>query len=284
MELIKKINNNFAIAKDSKGQEVIVSGKGIGFQKMPMLLPKDVIVSKVYYGISSKYISFLSEISEDIINVSEKILEFAKRRIDTDLNPNYLFTLADHTDFCIKRIQQGLELDFSLTYDFKLLYMNELEVGHFAIKIIKEDLGIILPEKEAYGFAINLINSEIKISKNSEKDEINHLIVLTVKMIEEELNFKIDKNTDNYERFELHLRYLFSTIWKGSTDTSENELIFRQVSNKYTKEYRTVKKIKDMLYKKKKWNVSNDELLYLIMHINRLYFRQQFYENRDKQI
>ena len=35
MKLLKKINNNFALAEDSKGEKVIVEGLGVGFQKMP---------------------------------------------------------------------------------------------------------------------------------------------------------------------------------------------------------------------------------------------------------
>ena len=31
MKLIKKINNNFVLAEDSAGNQVIVEGKGIGF-------------------------------------------------------------------------------------------------------------------------------------------------------------------------------------------------------------------------------------------------------------
>ena len=34
MKLLKKINNNFALALDSRGEQIIVEGKGMGFQKM----------------------------------------------------------------------------------------------------------------------------------------------------------------------------------------------------------------------------------------------------------
>lgn len=35
MELFKKINNNVALARDAKGREMVVFGKGIGFPAMP---------------------------------------------------------------------------------------------------------------------------------------------------------------------------------------------------------------------------------------------------------
>lgn len=35
MEVYKKINNNVALARDAKGRELVVFGKGIGFASMP---------------------------------------------------------------------------------------------------------------------------------------------------------------------------------------------------------------------------------------------------------
>lgn len=279
MELIKKINNNFAIAKDSSGKEIIVSGKGIGFIKMPSVLTDSSSVSRVYYGISPKYISFLSEIPEAIINVSEKIVEYAKSTISENLNPNLLFTIADHTDFCIKRIQQGMKIDFSMTLDFKLLYKKELEVGYYAIKLIKEDMGIDLPEKEAYGFAMNCINSKKEASKNTEQNEIEYLIDLTVETIEKQLNFKVIRNADNYERFELHLRYLFSKIQNEKIIVTSNDALFHQMCIEHPGLYECVDKIKSILYEKKGWQINNDELLYMMLHIHRIYFRQQHSNN-----
>ena len=38
MEIIKKINNNIALARDAKGREMVVFGKGIGFPATPYTL------------------------------------------------------------------------------------------------------------------------------------------------------------------------------------------------------------------------------------------------------
>lgn len=35
MEVYKKINNNVALARDAKGRELVVFGKGIGFASLP---------------------------------------------------------------------------------------------------------------------------------------------------------------------------------------------------------------------------------------------------------
>ena len=55
MKLLKKINNNYALALDSNGEEIIVSGRGIGFQKMPCDLNDLSLISRTYYDIDLKY-------------------------------------------------------------------------------------------------------------------------------------------------------------------------------------------------------------------------------------
>ena len=44
MKLLKKINNNFALAEDSKGEQVIVEGRGVGFRPFPG--PITVLIQK----------------------------------------------------------------------------------------------------------------------------------------------------------------------------------------------------------------------------------------------
>ena len=39
MQIFKKINNNVALARDAKGRELVVFGKGIGFPAMRMSSP-----------------------------------------------------------------------------------------------------------------------------------------------------------------------------------------------------------------------------------------------------
>lgn len=57
MKLLKKINNNYALALDSRGEKIIVEGRGIGFQKMPCELSDLSLVSKTYYNTKDKMLT-----------------------------------------------------------------------------------------------------------------------------------------------------------------------------------------------------------------------------------
>ena len=74
MKVIKNINNNVAICVDDNGHEVVAMGKGIGFSKPPY----EVDLSKIdrtYYSLDSHYVTLLSEIPEEVIDVTLEIVE-----------------------------------------------------------------------------------------------------------------------------------------------------------------------------------------------------------------
>ena len=51
MQVIKKINNNFAICVDGEGNELIAFGKGIGFPKVPYEIEDLSVINRTFYDI-----------------------------------------------------------------------------------------------------------------------------------------------------------------------------------------------------------------------------------------
>ena len=47
MLILKKINNNVALASDGAGEEIVVFGKGVGFPRMPYELEDESVVERV---------------------------------------------------------------------------------------------------------------------------------------------------------------------------------------------------------------------------------------------
>ena len=48
MKIMKILNNNLVLSKDSQGNEVIVKGKGIGFNKKRFDIIEDDIIEKIF--------------------------------------------------------------------------------------------------------------------------------------------------------------------------------------------------------------------------------------------
>ncbi|MGM0322038.1 beta-glucoside operon transcriptional antiterminator [Enterococcus sp. AZ067] len=274
MRLVKKINNNFALALDSSGEEVIVSGKGVGFLKLPMDITDLSMINRTYYDIDKKYIGLLNELPEDIISVSAKITDYAKSKLKTSLNPNMVFTLADHINFSIERNKKGNIFTFPLSYDFEQLYPKELEVAKYAMKIIKNDLGVELSSSESIGIAMNIVNAESFISKKDEEKEFIDLIEELTKIVENYFDIELNKNSFNFSRFITHLRYLFKRLSEKRPMASENHKMYQVLSINNPRTNECVNKIENYFRRKKNWKLDDEEKLYLILHVNRVISRE----------
>ena len=103
MKIIRKINNNAAVAQDRKGREMVVLGRGVGFGTMPYELTDLSRIYRTFYDVDPRYFDALAELPQDVVLASADIVEQAEIALDGELNPNLTFTLADHIAFAIQR-------------------------------------------------------------------------------------------------------------------------------------------------------------------------------------
>ena len=125
MKVIKNINNNVAICVDDNGHEVVAMGKGIGFSKPPY----EVDLSKIdrtYYSLDSHYVTLLSEIPEEVIDVTLEIVEKGSDYLGVNLSRTFWFSLCDHINFAIENVKNGLVISNPMTNEIKHLYEKEM--------------------------------------------------------------------------------------------------------------------------------------------------------------
>ena len=99
MKLLRKINNNAAVAQDNRGREMVVLGRGVGFHSMPYELTDLSVVYRTFYDVDPQYYEILSNLPEDALLAAADITEQSEITLRTELNPNLPFTLADHIAF-----------------------------------------------------------------------------------------------------------------------------------------------------------------------------------------
>ena len=208
MKIIKKLNNNVAIGIDNNENECIIFGKGIGFPKIPYDLMDLSKIDRTYYKKKKKYLGLIDEIPEEIFSISSKIVEKAKINLNCELNPNLLFTLADHINFSIERLRNNIEIKNPLAYDIEHLYSKEMIVGFHALKYIKEILNVELPRDEASSIAIHIVNAEAEHYNMEDTIKNTKVLKEILDIITSTLDKKIDENSYSYSRFIIHMRYL----------------------------------------------------------------------------
>lgn len=275
MKVIKNINNNVSLCIDSKGRELIAFGKGIGFQKPPYELPLSKI-ERTFYNVLPDQLALFEQIPEEIFDVTMFIVDMATEKLKAQLNPNITFVLADHINFAIQRHKQGLKVRMPNATMLEADYPIEFEIGKQGVALIRKKLKIGLSADEQISIALHLINAESipaelnQTTLNREKITEDILMV-----IEEQFQLSIPRSSFNTQRFVTHLNYLLGRIESNQKVESSNEKLFVSVKQEYPQSYQCAMKIEEYLKKNMGYLASNEEILYLMLHINRLTAREQ---------
>ena len=270
VQIIKKINTSAAIALDSAGQEIVVLGKGIGFPEVPYELTDLSKVERTFYDVNSRYFGIIENLPNSILTASAEIVEMAKFELQAELNPNLPFTLADHLNFAVERLKKGVDLTNAIAYDVRNYYPVEIELGMKSLEIMKERANITLPESEAVNIAMHLINAEAK------KDDLPFVFKTTKifseieKIVETNLAMTLDRESYEYSRFITHLRYLIQRLSIGKNIKGKNEMMLSILAENYPKIYKCAKEIVNYLEGTWNFTCTEDEILYLMLHINRV--------------
>lgn len=274
MKIIKVLNNSLVLAAGQNEEEIIVMGKGIGFNgKVGEQLQEDKI-EKVFVvkneEKAKEYVALMEASSKECLEVAQTILQKAEKDMDTQFNEQLFMMLVDHISFAVTRCKEGIIIQNRLLSQVKKFYPKEFELGKEAIKLINEKLNINLPEEEAGNIAFHLVNA-----KSDEKSMENTL--LTVKLMKDivaiiQYHFQmiIDEESLSYSRFITHLQFFIQRLLEGKMMGKKDDFILQQVRMKYPKEYECALLIKEYVKGQMDKVIENDELLYLTIHITRI--------------
>ncbi|WP_057769255.1 PRD domain-containing protein [Lactobacillus selangorensis] len=273
MKAVKKINNNVAVCLDSNGDELVAFGKGLGFPKMPYEITDLSKITMTFYKLNFHYYQLLKEIPAAIFDVSADIVAEAQQVIPKSLNPNLIFSLADHINFAITRLKDygGMQLPFS--YDVEQLYPAETQVGYDAVKMINQRLAVNLPNSEVTAIAMHFVNSQSPEvgAENDEPASVNDLIEQATKIIEQEFDIQIDRKEFTYNRFVMHLRYYIKRIQeKDPLTENDNATLFNTMKEEDPQIYLGAKRIADDIDTQLHTHSTKDEIFYLMIYVKRI--------------
>lgn len=270
MKAIKKINNNVAICVDSNNKELIAFGKGIGFPAMPYDIEDLSLISMTFYRIDNRFYNLIEEIPENVFEVAALITQKAQTILKCNLNPNLVVGLADHINFAIMRMKKYKKMKMLFSYDVEQLYPKETGLGRYAVELIQKKLYVNLPDSEITSIAMHFVNAEEENEPETEGSDSEELIWEVVDKIENFFSIIIDRNDFNYNRFAMHLRYYLKRVRERNQFIDDNIEIIQVMKEKNPKVYECAQMISTFIDEKLKSKSTEDEMLYLMMHINRI--------------
>lgn len=217
MKVIKNINNNISLCLDSRNNEVVAFGKGIGFTKPPYDVPLSKI-DRTFYDVDEEQLAVLNRIPENVLEAAA-------------------------------------------------------EIGKQALNILKKRLDIALPREEAAAIALHFVNYKAQAETTPDID-YGSIIEQATGIIEQELQVTVDRDSFNYYRFVTHMHYMMKRTLDDAMIDTQNRDIFESMKKEYPSIYSCSVKVAALIEQQLKKSLSEEEILYLILHINRLCARE----------
>ena len=273
MKIKKILNNNVAIAMNEQGEEIVIMGKGLVFQKKAGDEVVEEQVEKHFYlkdkSVKDKLGKLIADIPIEHLTLAEETIHYAEQTLDKKLDETIYLTLTDHIHFAIVRQKQNINITNKLLWEVKKFYKEEYRIGLYAIGLIKEKIGINLPEDEAANIAIHIANAELH--------EQMSIMLDIIKIVQDILNIvkyhfivEFDEESLVYLRFLTHVKFFAQRLLnKELVEDSDNGL-FDIMKEKVPEAYECVVKIKKYIEKYYDYTVCKEEMMYLMLHINRL--------------
>ncbi|MHC5227799.1 PRD domain-containing protein [Enterococcus sp. LJL99] len=271
MKVIKKINNNVAECLDDNGNYLIAFGKGIGFPKTPYELTDLTKVTMTFYKLNEHFESLLREIPEEILNLSAEIVTMAQKELNGQLNPTLVFSLADHIHFSIQRLTKYKNVRMTFSYEIEQLYPKESLLAKQAIKMIQEQLHLVLPKGEITSITMHFVDSQSEYKISQEELLVEEVIESATNLIEEELKIQVDRQEFNYNRFCMHMFYYLKRLKNGEEFIDQGSELLQTFKQQHQDIYVLTQHVATLIQQIFGIMPKDGELFYLMIHIHRLY-------------
>ena len=271
---IKKVLNQNAVLVLDEGQEKVAVGKGVGFNKTKNDVLSRQLVERMIVmepeGLKKLQV-LLSQIEDKYFLASEEIIQHAETVLGEKLNEHINIGLSDHIAFAAENIQNNIIVRNKLLSEIEILYSEEFAIAQWAVEYLTQTLEIPFSYDEAGYIAIHIHSARSGRTDNSKSIREVTIVSEIIHLIEQELAIDIhdDKNSLSYSRLVNHLR-LFIHRFQQNQYAVLDEEILEVVKKKYAESYEISKKVQVLLMRNFHYQVPNEELGYLSIHIERL--------------
>ncbi|MFB5268678.1 BglG family transcription antiterminator LicT [Paenibacillus enshidis] len=272
--IIKQIfNNNIVSTVDDKNQELLILGRGIGFNYRAGDPIDESRIEKVFRlqdaKIYEKFKATVMEVPIEILQVTDDIVSLARTQLNKKISDGIYVSLSDHIHFAVQRLQQDMIVRNPLSWEIQHFYKAEYDVAKEALHILRERLGIEFPKEEISNIALHFVNAEINDSM-SDVTQMMKLLQEIMNIIKYHFNVEFDEDSVNYFRFITHLKYFCQRVITHTSHDDAEEYLYEVVKKNYPETFKCIRKIEKFIQKNYEYTMTHSEQLYLTLHLERL--------------
>lgn len=275
MKIIKSLNNNMVLAAGTDGREKICQGKGIGFQRKRGDLLDPAAVERVFVPESdsdrSHFLQLFSEIPDVYWEIAEEVVEYGREKYGIQVSDMVILPLCDHMAGSVERYRKGIMLPNPILWDIQRIYADEFQIGKYALELLEKHFHVAMQDDEAAFLAWHFVNAELRNASDITPDSLTRLIASVLDIVQESFQVRLDEEDWNYQRFLTHLKFFARRVAerKGHGGEADVEL-YEELSERYHRVSLCVDRIADYILIDYHYDLSVDEKLYLLIHIERV--------------
>ena len=264
------------LARDERGSECICQGKGIGFQKHAGDLLDNSLVERCFLPASldeSRHFQQLfSEIPDEFWEIAENVVDYGREHYGINVSQRIILPLCDHMAGSVERYQKKLELKNPLLWDIKRIYPKEFKIGKYAVELLKERYGIEMKDDEAAFLAYHFVNAQLgNAAFGASPDTMTVIASHVIDLIQQSFQITLDEEDWNYQRFLTHLKFFVNRVAIRQTyEEDDNSELYEELAVRYPHVHQCVERIAEFILIDFHYDISKEERLYLMIHIERV--------------
>ncbi|CAJ1184397.1 transcriptional antiterminator [Companilactobacillus paralimentarius DSM 13238 = JCM 10415] len=276
MRIKKILNNNAFITRNENHQEIIVIGKAIAYGKH---FNDEIDENKIYKtfepvskGDRKLILDMINDIPVSFFQIAKRIVDKANQDSKIRLTDSVYIALTDHISSSVDRAKEGLFLTNQFLWEIRSYYPKEYDLGMWAIKLIEQECQVKLPEDEAGFIAIHIISGELG-NRLDDFREVIKFIKKVTSIVTYQMSIDVDKESLDYNRFVTHLKFFWQYMMYKNEKKSIGDLsndMLKIIKGKRIEAYECSLKIKEFIKQTYNYELNNEDLLYMTIHIARI--------------
>jgi beta-glucoside operon transcriptional antiterminator len=274
VEVLRVFNNNVVLARAADRGEVILTGRGLGFQAKPGQQVDETKVVRVFVPEDGRnadnFGALVAAIPPEHLALADQALDIARGGLRGPLNSTTVVALADHLSFAIKRLRQGLNIEYPLRAEVAHLYPDELRMAQQIVDFVNGRLEESLPRDEAVAVALHLVNAGFASGDLSYTYQMTGVFAQLFEVLEQAYGRSFDRETVNAARFITHLRYFFVRAHTGRQLAEGATGLGSAIREAYPEAFGTALKLQAVLELRLGQPLTEDEVTYLTLHVARM--------------
>jgi beta-glucoside operon transcriptional antiterminator len=274
VEILRVFNNNVVLARNGAKGEVIVTGRGLGYQAKPGNTVDETKIVRVFVPQDGRdtdnFGALVAAIPPEHLLLADEALQIARRDLSNQVSSTTVVALADHLSFAIKRLQQGVDFEYPLRAEVAHLYPEELRTAQRLLEFVNTRIERPLPEAEEVPIALHLVNAGFATGDLSLTYQMTGVFTQLFEVLEQAYERPFDRDTINAARFITHLRYFFVRARTGRQLDEGAITLSKAIRESYPEAYANALKLQAVLELRLGEPLTEDEVTYLTLHVARM--------------